>query len=53
MRETLTDPAFANLGIFQPRALHGLMNDHLAGRDDHSHRLWALMVLARWLVRQG
>jgi asparagine synthase (glutamine-hydrolysing) len=31
--------------VFQPRALLGLMNDHLDRTGDHSHRLWALLIL--------
>jgi len=48
--ETLTDPSFLGRGIFRAEAIAGLVNDHLTGRDDHSHRLWALLVLARWLA---
>ena len=36
-------------GIIQPQAAAGLVNDHLSGRGDHRHRLWALLVLERWL----
>ena len=50
--ETLTDPGLLGRGIFKPAALDGLINDHLSGRDDHCHRLWALLVLARWLAQQ-
>jgi asparagine synthase (glutamine-hydrolysing) len=48
--ETLTDPALGRIGVFREEAIAGLVNDHLGGRDDHSHRLWALLVLARWLI---
>lgn len=53
LQETLLDPGLARQQILRPEALVGLVNDHLAGRDDHGHRLWALLVLARWLARQG
>jgi len=49
LQETLLDRAFLDRGIFRPEAIVGLINDHLSGRDDHRHRLWALLVLARWL----
>jgi len=49
LRETLLDKRFLERGIFQPTAIHGLVNDHLSGRDDHRHRLWAMLVLAKWL----
>ena len=51
MVEVLTDPALKALGIFREEALVGLMNDHLSRKGDHQHRLWALMVLARWLLK--
>ena len=46
---TLMDASFLRRGIFEPTAVGGLINDHLRGRDDHGHRLWSLLVLARWL----
>ena len=49
--ETLTDRALLQMGILKPESLAGLVNDHLSGRDDHRHRLWALLVLARWLIK--
>jgi len=53
LRETLTDRSFLGRGIVRPEAVAGLLNDHLSGRDDHRHRLWALLILARWLGQQG
>jgi hypothetical protein len=53
LEETLLDPALERRGIFNRQALAGLMNDHFAGRDDHRHRLWALLVFARWLALRG
>ena len=52
LKDTLMDPWLHGLGILRPEALAGLLNDHFAGRDDHSQRLWALLVLARWLKLQ-
>ena len=52
LRETLLDPGLYRLGIFRPEAVAGLLNDHFSGRGDHRHRLWALLVLARWLARR-
>jgi asparagine synthase (glutamine-hydrolysing) len=49
LRDTLMDPWLREQGIFRPEALAGLINDHSSGRGDHRHRLWALLVLARWL----
>jgi asparagine synthase (glutamine-hydrolysing) len=53
LRETLTDRSFLDRGIVRAEAVAGLLNDHLSGRDDHRHRLWALLILARWLRQQG
>jgi len=53
MKDTLRGGPLVEQRICRPHALAGLVNDHLAGRDDHSHRLWALMVLSRWLARVG
>ena len=47
--DTLSDPGFLGRGIFRPEAVLGLIEDHVRRRADHSHRLWALLVLARWL----
>ena len=52
LMETLTDPGLLDRRIFNPKSLAGLINDHLLGRDDHQHRLWALLVLGRWLAQQ-
>jgi asparagine synthase (glutamine-hydrolysing) len=52
MCDTLLDDSLTARGIFRKEALAGLINDHLSRSRDHSHRLWALMVLARWLAQQ-
>ena len=49
LKETLLDRSFLDRGIVRKDAMAGLVNDHLSGADDHRHRLWALLVLARWL----
>ncbi len=53
MKETLLDEGFLGRGIFRREAIYGLINDHLSRRDDHRHRLWALMILARWLAKHA
>ena len=52
LRETLLEGSLANGGILRKDALAGLIAEHLSGRADHGHRLWALLVLARWVDRQ-
>jgi asparagine synthase (glutamine-hydrolysing) len=51
VKETLLDRAFLDREIVKREAVEGLINDHMSGIDDHRHRLWALLVLARWLGR--
>jgi asparagine synthase (glutamine-hydrolysing) len=36
-------------GFFRPAAVSRLVEEHLSGRHDHSHLLWAMMVLEMWL----
>jgi asparagine synthase (glutamine-hydrolysing) len=35
-------------GIFAPAGLRALVDQHVAGRADHGHKLWNLMVLELW-----
>jgi asparagine synthase (glutamine-hydrolysing) len=53
MKDALFDPDVERLGIIRPEAIAGLVNDHLSRRGDHRHRLWALLVLTRWLARHS
>jgi asparagine synthase (glutamine-hydrolysing) len=52
VRETLNDPWLYRQGVLRQEAVAGLLNDHYAGIDDHSHRIWAILILARWLARR-
>jgi asparagine synthase (glutamine-hydrolysing) len=52
MKEMLLDGSFLGAGIVRPEAVHGLVNDHVSGQDDHRHRLWALLMLANWVERK-
>jgi len=36
-------------GLFRPEAVESLLADHAAGRADHGHRLWSLLMLELWL----
>lgn len=53
MIDTLLDEGFLGRGVFQRTAVAGLVNDHLRGKGDHSGRLWAMLVMARWLAKYG
>jgi asparagine synthase (glutamine-hydrolysing) len=35
-------------GFFDPNYVQQLTDEHLAGKENHSHRLWALMVFGIW-----
>ena len=35
-------------GIFAPRVLAQLRDEHLAGRANHSHILWSVIVFQTW-----
>lgn len=52
MTDLLSDTETLRRAGLRKPAVQGLINDHLAGRADHHHRLWALMVLCEWTRRQ-
>jgi asparagine synthase (glutamine-hydrolysing) len=41
----------AQTGLFRPEAVHGLIDEHLAGRRDHGRALWGLLNFMMWHVR--
>jgi asparagine synthase (glutamine-hydrolysing) len=47
-RDVLLDPRTLQRGIFRPETVRRLLDDHLAGRFDHSYRLWALLFFELW-----
>jgi asparagine synthase (glutamine-hydrolysing) len=46
-REVLLDPGSFGRHRFRPGAVQDLLDAHLVG-SDHSHRIWALMMLELW-----
>jgi asparagine synthase (glutamine-hydrolysing) len=44
----LLTPRFDGRGIVSRPALRQLWEEHCTGRRDHSHRLWALLMLEFW-----
>ena len=40
-------------GFFDPKAIAGLAEAHIAGRADHSRTLWQLLMLEKSLTRLG
>ena len=43
----LSERALAR-GYFRPEVLRELVEEHLSNRADHTHRLWALLMLELW-----
>jgi asparagine synthase (glutamine-hydrolysing) len=48
MMDLLATETVQMRGYFQPRVVSAWIQDHLQGRANHAHRLWALMVLELW-----
>ncbi len=46
--ETLSEQQVRKRGYFQPHYVQRLIREHLDGKANHSHRLWALMVFEIW-----
>jgi asparagine synthase (glutamine-hydrolysing) len=48
VREVLAPSRIASGGVFRPRAVAALVDEHLEGRRDHTRRLWALLCFQLW-----
>jgi asparagine synthase (glutamine-hydrolysing) len=48
MLSYLSPDALNATGLFESSYVQQLVNEHLAGRENHSHRLWALMMVQMW-----
>ena len=46
--EVLLSERARSRGYFQPHEVTRLVRDHADGRADHTHRLWALLMLELW-----
>jgi asparagine synthase (glutamine-hydrolysing) len=49
MLELLSTNTVRQRGYFRPQCVSQWVSEHLEGRANHSHRLWALMVFELWL----
>jgi asparagine synthase (glutamine-hydrolysing) len=47
-REILLDRQAVERGLFRPQEVQRLIDAHVSGRWDNSHRLWALIQLELW-----
>ena len=48
MMEALSEKNVREKGYFSPVYVNTLIDEHLRGVENHSHRLWALMVFHLW-----
>jgi asparagine synthase (glutamine-hydrolysing) len=48
MLETLSEKKIADLGFFNGGYVQTMIREHLQNRENHSHRLWALMQFNLW-----
>jgi asparagine synthase (glutamine-hydrolysing) len=48
LKEVLLDPVCLNRGIFRPAAIERMVAEHVGHEREHSHRLWALLMLELW-----
>ena len=46
--DTLLSPRSLQRGYFQPAFVRRLIDEHVAGKRDHTLRLWQLVVFERW-----
>jgi asparagine synthase (glutamine-hydrolysing) len=46
--DLLLDRRARERGRFRPEAVERLLADHVAGRAEHAHRLWCLLMLELW-----
>jgi asparagine synthase (glutamine-hydrolysing) len=52
-REVLSPASLQHQGFFEPQAVSALVEDHIAGRRDHSREVWSLLVFSLWYERYG
>ena len=49
LRELARETLAVDRGWFRPSEVRRLLDEHEAGRADHGHRLWCLLMLELWL----
>jgi asparagine synthase (glutamine-hydrolysing) len=49
VREALTGPTLAGTGMFEPRTIATLVDDHQSGVRDHSTVIWSLLMFESFL----
>ena len=51
MLETLNPAEIESTGLFDGGYVQKMIDDHLANKENHSHRLWALISFMLWKKR--
>ena len=53
MFDLLSESVIRKRGYFNPDAVQTMIKAHLEKQVNHSHRIWALMILELWLRKKG
>jgi asparagine synthase (glutamine-hydrolysing) len=48
VRDLLLSDEFEERGYFEQSTIEKLVADHLGGKSDYSHQIWALLCLEQW-----
>jgi len=48
MMDILSPDRIKREGYFNSQYIESLKNEHLKGTENHSHRIWALMMFEMW-----
>ena len=48
MLDTLSSTSLEKIGIFRPKPIELLINDHISGKRNNHKKLWALIVFVTW-----
>lgn len=52
--ESLLEPKrLASEGYFHPEPIRKVWSEHLTGKRDHTHKLWAILMFQVWLEKQN
>jgi asparagine synthase (glutamine-hydrolysing) len=51
LRDTLLSQKALSRGLFKPERVREMIDHHVAGKVDHDHRLWSLLMLELWFER--
>jgi asparagine synthase (glutamine-hydrolysing) len=51
LRETLLSEKALGRNLFQRNKVQQIVDQHVEGKIDHSHRLWSLLMLELWFQR--